>query len=410
MILTDKQNEALELTKKVLHTLLYGGSRSGKTALLVYLICIRAIKYTGSRHLIARLKFNHVKTSIWLDTLPKVLTYFKGSYKLNQTNHFVKFYNDSEIWVDGLDDKERVEKILGREYNTIYYNEVSQIPYDSVELTYSRLSLQTPGCSNKFFYDLNPTTRFHWSYKLFIQKINPKTNITLPYPDFYGHMRLNPGDNKENLASGYIETTLENLSHNKRQRFLLGEWTTPEGVIFDNWTTILFIPPEIMTRAKLLHGLDFGFSVDPAAFIRGYYIPGSLYLEELIYQTGLTNKILFDLIIETGIKKQKITADNNEPKTIEEFYLKGLNIHPAVKGKDSIMFGIDFLLTLKIYITEKSINLQNEFSSYTYDTDKNGRTLRQPIDDFNHGIDATRYMTEEIAIKQNEFIPIKSIY
>jgi len=91
--------------------MLYGGARSGKTLLFTSCIIARAVLYPGSRHLIARLRFAHAKLSIWLDTLPNALREIVGEggpYRLNESDHFVKFGNGSELWVDGLDDKDRV--------------------------------------------------------------------------------------------------------------------------------------------------------------------------------------------------------------------------------------------------------------------------------------------------------------
>src|SRR5690242_16680787 len=101
--------------------MLFGGSRSGKTFLTVRNVMMRAIKAPGSRHLIARFRFNHVKASIILDTFPKVmkLCFPQVTYNLNKSDWYVTLPNGSEIWFAGLDDKERTEKILGLEFVTI---------------------------------------------------------------------------------------------------------------------------------------------------------------------------------------------------------------------------------------------------------------------------------------------------
>ncbi|GAF94168.1 unnamed protein product, partial [marine sediment metagenome] len=155
---TPKQYElfALMANPENRHIMAYGGARSGKTFALVYAIVDRAHKHPGSRHLIARLRFNHAKASIWLDTLPKVLQSYQLKHTTNETDHYIKFTNGSEIWVDGLDDKDRVDKILGREYCTIFFNEISQMPYDTVTTVRTRLSQKVGDCIPKGYYDLNP--------------------------------------------------------------------------------------------------------------------------------------------------------------------------------------------------------------------------------------------------------------
>ena len=122
--------------------LLWGGSRSGKTAFLIWVIITRAISAPGSRHAIVRFRFNHVKQSIIHDTFPKImrLAYPDVEYTINKTDWFASLQNGSEIWFGGLDDKERTEKILGMEFVTIFKNECSQITWPSVGILQTRLA------------------------------------------------------------------------------------------------------------------------------------------------------------------------------------------------------------------------------------------------------------------------------
>jgi len=145
-ILTARQIEANDLLGgEAKHICLVGGARSGKTFLLVRAVLMRALRERGSRHLIARLRKNHVVASIGRDTLPKVFELcFPGvPYKLDQSESFLTLPNKSAIWLGGLDDKKRVEKILGTEFSTIYLNECSQIPLASVDTVRTRLAQKT---------------------------------------------------------------------------------------------------------------------------------------------------------------------------------------------------------------------------------------------------------------------------
>lgn len=205
------------------HTLLYGGSRSGKTFIKVRSIVIRALK-NKSRHAIWRLRFNHIKSSIFADTLPKVMKvcFPDLHYQANKTDLVVTFHNDSEIWLGGLDNAERVEKVLGQEFSTVYFNECSQIPYDSVTTALSRLA-EKSGLVNRAYYDCNPPSKMHWTHKLFIEGVDPETGVKLP-EGVYSHMRMNPADNIANLSEDYLRM-LERLPPRKRKRFLDGEFT-----------------------------------------------------------------------------------------------------------------------------------------------------------------------------------------
>ena len=128
---TPKQKQAVaHMSDPVIRALLLsGGSRSGKTFIICYALVVRALKAAGSRHLITRFHFRDVKNAVGRDTMPRVLKLIGTPYSLDRTDWFFTLPNGSEIWLGGLDDDERVEKILGMEYSTIYYNEASQISY-----------------------------------------------------------------------------------------------------------------------------------------------------------------------------------------------------------------------------------------------------------------------------------------
>jgi len=214
--------------------LLVGGSRSGKSFIIVYSILLIALKYPGSRHLIARFRFNSVKNSIWSDTLKKVLKLcFPGiAVKYNNQDYYLTLHNGSEIWIAGLDDKERAEKILGMEFLTIFLNEASQISFDSYSIIKTRLAQKIEGARTMLFIDENPPSKKHWTYKIFIEKKDPEQNTALD-PDRYGWIRMNPIDNLSNISREYMET-LESMPLRKRLRFLSGEFTDDsEGAL---WT------------------------------------------------------------------------------------------------------------------------------------------------------------------------------
>lgn len=250
--LTDKQKAALTiLAGAATHLMLFGGSRSGKTFLHVRNVVMRALKAPGSRHCILRFRFNHIKSSIIFDTFPKVMKIvFPGvKYNLNKTDWYIIFENGSEIWFGGLDDKERTEKILGNEYATIYLNECSQIPWNGRNMVVTRLAqlantlikgIDSLQLKPRMYYDCNPPNKSHWTYLLFIKKVDPETKMLLAKPDNFASFQMNPQDNVENLSEGYLDT-LEGLSARLRKRFLIGEFAdaNPNALfpdeIVDRW-------------------------------------------------------------------------------------------------------------------------------------------------------------------------------
>lgn len=226
-LFTIAQSKALELIKKSKATfiLLYGGSRSGKTAFFVTMLLIRASQFPNSRHLVARFRFNHAKTSLWYDTIPKVskLLGFDRAMKWNKADWFIKFENGSEIWLAGLDDKERLEKVLGNEYATIYLNESSQISYLALNIVKSRLAQKIEGLKNRIFIDCNPPTKRHWLYQVFFLFRDPNDRTPITHKENYVHLRLNPNDNLANISEDYLEI-LDSMPERQKRRFKDGDF------------------------------------------------------------------------------------------------------------------------------------------------------------------------------------------
>lgn len=230
--LTPKQREGYRLIGgPQTHTLLYGGSRSGKTFLICYAIGMRAIKGPGSRHAITRLHNIDVRQSVMMDTFPKVmrLKWPDVPVKLNKQDQFATIqteHGDSEIWFAGLDDKERVDKILGKEFATIAVNEASQVAYAAVETLRTRLAQAVTTTSGKplklrAFYDLNPSGKAHWTYKEFRDGVKPTGEVVRNRADF-AYLVMNPMDNPH-LPAAYLEQ-LQGLSARQRKRFLEGQY------------------------------------------------------------------------------------------------------------------------------------------------------------------------------------------
>ena len=172
----------------------------------------------------------------------------------------------------------------------------------------------------------------------------------------------------------------------------LGEVGTLEGIIFHNWDMVDAFPPEC---SKIAFGVDFGFSNDPTAIVMIGTKDGEVYVDEKMYQTGLTNPDIVNKLKEYKIPHEiEIYADSAEPKSIEEIRRAGFHIKPVDKGADSVRNGIDFMKTLKIHVTKNSVNLIKELRNYSWQQDRNGGYVNVPINGFNHAIDALRYAIE----------------
>ena len=215
--------------------MLYGGSRSGKTFKICHAILARALAAPNSRHAIVRKRFNAVKRAVGLDTLPTVARLrFPGCpVKLDRQDWFFKLPNGSEIWLLGLDDAERVEKVLGMEFATIAFNECSELSFHAVETALTRLAQTVDKLDGRrlrlvAYFDCNPPGKSHWTYRYFVLKVHPKTRLPLANAARIAWLQMNPSDNRANLDSAYFET-LEAMSAAKRKRYLEGDFSEDAG-------------------------------------------------------------------------------------------------------------------------------------------------------------------------------------
>lgn len=177
---------------------------------------------------------------------------------------------------------------------------------------------------------------------------------------------------------------------NKWKVYGLGLLGSLDGVIFDNWTIV----EEVPLGAELVGiGLDWGFTNDPSAAVKVFKFDKDLYLDEIIYSSGLTNSDLIDQLGKCGITRQmRIVADSAEPKSIEDLRRGGFAIEGAEKGADSIRNSIDVLQSNTIKVTRRSVNLQKELGLYVWEVDATGKPTSTPVDKNNHAIDAVRYV------------------
>ncbi|WP_372809334.1 phage terminase large subunit [Litorivivens sp.] len=265
--LNKAQERAMDtLVSDATYCALGGGSRSGKTVLFVRAIIIRAMRAPGSRHVIFRFRFNAVKSSVVLETLPKVVEMCFPDLKeslaadLDKSDWYWKLPNGSEIWFCGLDDKERAEKVLGKEYATIFFNESSQMPYQSIVTAMSRLAQKT-SLKLKIYADFNPPSKKHWTYLLFIEKRNPDTKQPLLEPMNYSFFLINPYDNKENLAPEYLKV-LEDMPEKARNRFLLGKFADDsDGAL---WSDELLAQNRVLDADRTPEMQRIVIAVDPS--------------------------------------------------------------------------------------------------------------------------------------------------
>lgn len=361
---TQRQSQAIKLMgTDAWNIMMYGGARSAKTFTGNYAITVRASK-TPSRHLIIRRTFNSVMKSVWLDTFPKMmkLAFPSLTYKPNNKYSFIEFPNGSEYWFGGLDNEKSMEKILGNEYSTIFFNECSEIPYAGVELLYSRLAEKNE-LVNKCYYDMNPPNKRHWSYQTFIKGINPKTGLQLPDGE-YASILMNPMDNKENIDKNYFRV-LANMSPEERARFELGEFSNAsDGEAYyafnqsDHTADLTNVINE-KHRALAMIGMD--FNVNPMTAVLGTFINDKFYIFDELYQNNSDTHLASKELMDKGYTGCRVYPDST-----------GGNRKTSGQSDKDILSNNGFRVeyTYNPYVTDRVNNLNRLFAQNRIIIDK----------------------------------------
>ena len=343
---------------------LQGGTRSGKTYSIILALIEFAYKNKGKNLYItiARKTFPALRGTAMRDffeILKQENIYDERHH--NKSSGLYELYGNNFEFIS-VDQPQRVR---GRKRDVLFMNEANEFTMDD----FIQLSLRT---TFKLIIDFNPSEEYHW---LYTQVIDADRDDV----DFYiSTYKDNPFLEQSTIAE--IER-LKDVDANLWRVFGTGQRGIATETIPENAKPIAL-------------GLDFGFSADPTSLIKLHKHDLDIYIEELIYDRGLTNQDIANKIKGLGIDRSiEIFADSAEPKSIEEIYRMGnINIKPTKKGADSIRAGIDILRRHKINIKRNSENTIKEFRNYKWIKDKNNDITNKPIDSYNHSIDAIRYV------------------
>ena len=352
-------------TKRI--TIEQGGTRSGKTYnILMWLIFGYALNNTGKTITICRKTYPSLRASSmrdFFDILKLYDMYSEADHNKSNSEYRLEGNLFEFISLD------QPQKVRGRKRDVLYINEANELYFED----WQQLIFRT---TEKAILDYNPSDEFHFIY----DKIKPRDDV-----DFYITTYMdNPFLSKE--ITNEIER-LKNVDENYWKIYGLGQIGSSQALIFR-----INECDAIPTDAKFLsYGMDFGFTNDPTTLVAIFQQGDNIYLKELIFQTGLTNRDINDKLKEHNIERKELFADSAEPKSIEELYRMGWNIKPATKGQGSVNIGIDMMKRYKLFVTKDSINMIKEFRNYKWQEDKNGNILNVPVDMFNHTIDAVRY-------------------
>lgn len=347
-----------------------GGTSSGKTYSILQVLCLKAIEQPDQVISVVGQDVPNLKSGALRDmqsivaSSADIQSWIKG---YNASDRIFTFHNGSIMEFKSYQDSQDA-KSGKRDY--FFLNEANGISFE----IYSELAMRT---KKKVYIDYNPNARF-WVHEKLIGKEGTELIIS--------DHRHNP------FLPEIIRKKIEALRNEDEELWKVyarGMTGKIEGLIYRNWGTIGTIPHE----AQLIGmGMDFGFTNDPTACVMVYRYNGELIIDELLYLKGYTNQDIGQFFTQAGINKNvPIVADSAEPKSIEELRRMGWRIEGANKGKDSILNGIDILKRFRFNVTTRSSNLIKELNAYKW-KEKDGNATNIPIDSFNHGMDALRYL------------------
>ena len=345
-----------------------GGSSSGKTYSILQVLFAKAVSepnlvITIVGQDIPNLKAGALRDAINIYNENEEIKGFTTSY--NKSDRIFTFKNGSVMEFKSYSDAQDA-KSGKRDY--LFVNEANGIPM----AVYNELAIRT---KKQIYIDYNPNAEF-WVHEHLIGKPNVKF-----FRSWHEHNPFISDKIREKIEA------LKDIDEELWRVYARGMTGKIEGLVLRNWVLVDEIPKD---AKHLGTGLDFGFTNDPTAIVEVFEQNGELWVRELMYQTGQTNQDIANAL--KGYDKY-IICDSAEPKSIEELRRAGLKVEPAEKGRDSINVSIDVLRSKRLNITRDSIYLRKELGAYKYKVDKlTGKSLNEPIDSFNHLIDALRYV------------------
>ena len=301
-----------------------------------------------------------------VESSPALQTLLK---EYSKSERIYRFHNGSLLEFKSYDDPQDA-KSGKRDY--LFMNEANGVPYPVYQELYLRTRIRT-------FIDYNPNAEF-WVHEKLIGK---------PHVAFLRSWHIH-----NQFLPDRMRATIEALKEQDRELWRVyarGLTGKIEGLVLRDVFNAEMLPE----GAKYLGtGLDFGFTNDPTACYDVHQAGGELYIDELLYTTGLTNPDIYAALANVRPARQfAVVADSAEPKSIEELRRLGLPIEPAAKGPDSINAGIGTMKAYRINLLPSCVHLKKEVSNYKWKVDRlTGKATNTPVDAFNHGIDAVRYL------------------
>jgi len=354
-----------------------GGTTSSKTWSILQLLIIIAMHTPDLLISIVSESIPHLKRGCIRD-YKKIMGEDFDDDCWNASNFTYDFGNGTIIEFFSADASARLR---GGRRHILYINECNNITKDS----FLELFIRTSKCT---FLDFNPVQEF-WAHDL-IRTEKDVEYIHSTYQDSKVLLSQLEPEDAQSLQNIFDKIESRRHDVNWFRIYGLGLVGNIEGLIHALDGQVDEFPNE---PGILVYGLDFGYSSDPTALVKCLITRDTIYSDELIYETGLTNNEIANRLPSFGVKKNfdEIFADAAEPKSIQEIKLYGYNIKGAPKGPDSVENGIQRVNQYKLVWTKRSLNAIKEQRNYKYIQDSSGKITNKPQEGFDHCMDSRRY-------------------
>lgn len=369
----------------------YGGAGSGKSVFIAQKLIVKACR-EKRKVLVIRKVANTLRDSVF----DLVCSYLKkwqlyDRCVVNNTTFTITFPNGSIFLFKGLDDREKIKSIT--DITDIWCEEATEL--NEEDFTQLDLRLRALEDDLQMIVSFNPVSKVNWVYRKWFAEdaiINDKTMI----------LKTTYKDNKF-LPEDYVLALEEKARTNPTyyRIYALGEFCSLDKLVFNNWKIEEFNNADI--KGSLLCGLDFGFVNDISAFVASLLdeTEKKIYIFKCWGDTNKTNNQLAEIIKALGFSKSVIIADCAEQKSIAEIKSNGIQkIKACSKGKDSIIHGIQKLQQYELIVHPECQGVITELQNYAWKKDKKtDEYINEPIDEFNHYIDALRYSLQCVATR-----------
>ena len=367
--------------------LFYGGAGSGKSFFVAQRLVYKALR--SRRKILVLRKVNRTTKASTFQLLLDTLEQFgiKELCKINRTDFTIELPNGSSFLCMGLDDPEKIKSIAG--LTDAWLEEATEFTLD--DFSQVNLRVRDPKAENQeIILSMNPVSKANWTYLQFFADNDELTEFRETVKIVHTNYLDNPF-----LPQEYVQALLLMKATNEvyYKIYALGEFGSLDKLIYNNWQVIDF--DEKLIKGTLLCGLDFGYTNDPTRFVASTLVEKEkrIYVFKEWGGTGFLNDEIADQIKEMGFSKSLIMADSAEQKSIDEIKKKGINrIKPCAKGKGSVLQGIQKLQQYEIIVHPSCRGIVEELQNYSWKKDKQtNEYINEPIDAFNHSLDALRY-------------------